>query len=312
MKTFYRLQQIEHIYNPIVTIGTFDGVHTGHKQIIEKLIQIAEEKSGTSVIITFDTHPRMVLNQDAYKLKFINSFEEKIALLEKNGIDYLIFLPFTKEFSQMSTVEFTKNILVDKLQINTLLLGHNNRFGNKENNNFNELYELSSKYNFNIVNAEIKTIENFVVSSSKIRELIDKGNISQANKFLGYHYMITGKVIEGNRIGSRIGYPTANIDIENDFKLIPAFGVYAVLIEYKKSVYKGMLNIGIRPTLNINKLSIEVHIFDFKSDIYGENITIKFIDRIRDEKRFENLEALIKQLNEDKKSASGILKEIYL
>ena len=285
----------------------FDGVHLGHQQIFTKLTSKAKANRSESVAITFDTHPRMVLQHDSYKLKFINSYQEKIQLIENSGVDHLIFLPFTRDFSKLSTADFVKNILIDILGIKAIIVGHDNRFGNKENNNFNSLEDLSKQFDFEIIKADIKTIDNVIVSSSKIRESLDKGNISEANKMLGYTYQLSGKVITGNQIGQKIGFPTANIDLENDFKLIPSLGAYAVKIEFNNIIYNGMLNIGIRPTLNINKLSIEAHIFDFNTDIYGQYIKVYFVDKLRDEQRFSNIDKLIVQLQKDKITATKLL-----
>lgn len=285
----------------------FDGVHYGHQQIIKDVVNEAVKNNGKSIVITFDTHPRMVLRHDAYKLKFINSYNEKISLIEKEGVDYLVLIPFTKEFSQKTTSDFVKEYLVDILKIKMLIIGYDNRFGNKENNNFSSLFELGKQYNFDIKKIEVQQIDGLTVSSTRIREALDKGNIKLANKLLGYNYYFSGKVIKGNQIGQKIGFPTANIDLENDFKIIPAMGVYAIKVLYKKQIYRGMLNIGIRPTLNINKLSIEVNIFDFNENIYNKYLTIYFIDRIRDEIRFSNIEELTNQLIKDKSYAEKLL-----
>lgn len=308
MKIYHKLKDISNIKNPVASIGMFDGVHLGHKQIFEKLINAAKDIGGESVAISFDTHPRMVLQHDAYKLKFINSYQEKINLIESMGVDHLVFLPFTREFSQQTTADFVKNILVDILKIKALIIGYDNRFGNKENNNFNGLFKLSQEYNFEIIQSDVKSIDNITVSSTKIREALDKGEIKFANQLLGYRYQLSGKVVMGNQIGQQIGFPTANIDLENDFKLIPSIGVYAILVEFKGKIYKGMLNIGIRPTLNINKLSIEAHIFNFNEDIYGQYIKVYLIDKIRDEQRFNGLDELVIQLQKDKISTLEILK----
>ena len=307
MKIYHILSKIPKLHNPVASIGMFDGVHLGHKQIFEKLTSKAKAYGSESVAITFDTHPRMVLQNDAYKLKFINSYQEKIQLIENSGVDHLIFLPFTRDFAKLSTADFVKNILIDILGIKALIVGHDNRFGNKENNNFNSLEDLSKQFKFEIIKADVKTIDNIIVSSSKIREALDKGNISEANKMLGYSYQLSGKVVIGNQIGRKIGFPTANIDLEDDFKLIPSMGAYAVKIECNNIIYNGMLNIGIRPTLNINKLSIEAHIFDFDTDIYGQYIKVYFVDKIRDEQRFNNLDELIIQLKKDKITATKLL-----
>lgn len=307
MRIFKSFNEVPLSNFPVVTIGMFDGVHYGHQQIIKSVVNEAVKNNGKSIVITFDTHPRMVLRHDAYKLKFINSYNEKISLIEKEGVDYLVLIPFTKEFSQKTTSDFVKEYLVDILKVKMLIIGYDNRFGNKENNNFSSLFEISKQYNFDIKKIEVQQIDGLTVSSTRIREALDKGNIKLANKLLGYNYYFSGKVIKGNQIGQKIGFPTANIDLENDFKIIPAMGVYAIKVLYKNQLYKGMLNIGIRPTLNINKLSIEVNIFDFNENIYNEYLTIYLIDRIRDEIRFSNLEELTNQLIKDKSYAEKLL-----
>jgi len=293
--------------NPVITIGMFDGVHTGHQQILEQLVSTARSINGESVLITFDSHPRMVLNQEAYKLKLINSYDEKIDLIRNTGVDHLIVLPFTKEFSKKTTTEFVSNFLVNTLHVKTLIVGYNNHFGSRQNDDFNHLNDLSKEYNFEIIKVDVKNIDNIKVSSTNIREALNNGDIKLANKMLGYKFCLTGKVIEGNRIGNEIGFPTANLDIENDFKLIPAMGVYAVEVEIDGKLNRGMLNIGIRPTLNINKLSIETHIFYFNKNIYGQYIKLYLVDRIRDEERFPSLTLLIDQLKKDKVTALKIL-----
>lgn len=308
MKIYTKIENIPQKTFPVVTIGMFDGVHLGHQQILMHLVAKARENNGESIVITFDTHPRMVLQHDSYKLKFINSYQEKIQLIENAGVDHLVFLPFTKEFSMKSTADFVKEYLVNSLHIKALILGHDNRFGNKENNNFSELSSFSQKYKFDIERVEVKDFEGIPVSSSKIREALDKGNIRLANLLLGYPYELSGKVVMGNQIGRKIGFPTANIDLENDFKLIPSLGVYAIRVEWNKQLYDAMLNIGIRPTLNINKLSIEAHFFCFDMDIYGQYIKVYFVDKIRDEQRFINLDELVIQLNKDRIAVTSLLK----
>jgi len=307
VKIYKNIEAIPSIHYPTATIGMFDGVHLGHQQILAHLTAKAHDNNGEAIVITFDTHPRMVLQHDSYKLKFINSYQEKIQLLEKSGVDHLVFLPFTKEFSKKSTTEFVKDYLVDCLHIKALILGYDNRFGNKENNNFNQLSALGETFNFDIEQVKVKDLLGIPVSSSKIREALDKGNIQFANQLLGYPYEMSGKVVMGNQIGKKIGFPTANIDLENDFKLIPSMGVYVIRVEWNNRVYDGMLNIGIRPTLNINRLSIEAHLFDFDEDIYGQYIKVFFVDKIRDEERFANLKELVIQLNKDKITSKTIL-----
>ncbi len=307
MKIYNNIVELAAIQFPVATIGMFDGVHLGHQQILAHLVSKAQKNYGESIVITFDTHPRIVLHHESYKLKFINSYQEKIQLIEKAGVDHLIFLPFTKEFSLQSTAAFVKDFLVNSLHIKALILGYDNRFGNKENNNFSQLSVISNEFKFEIEQVEVKEMDGHAVSSSKIREALDKGEIQIANELLGYPYELSGKVVLGNQIGKKIGFPTANIDLENDFKLIPSMGVYAIRVEWNNHIYNGMLNIGIRPTLNINKLSIEAHLFDFDTNIYGQYIKVYFVDKIREEQRFDNLNELVVQLHKDKITATTLL-----
>ena len=307
MKIYTNETNYPNFNNAVITIGMFDGVHTGHQQILQQLVDTARKSDGESIVITFDTHPRMVLNQEADKLKFINSYDEKIELIRNAGVDHLIILPFTKEFSQRSTKEFVKDFLVDTLHVHKLIVGYDNQFGNKQNDDFEHLYNLGAEYDFEIIKIEVKKTENIEVSSTVIREELGNGNVKLANILLGYKFTLSGKVVEGNRIGNQIGFPTANLDLENEYKLIPALGVYAVEVEVDTIIYKGMLNIGIRPTLNINKLSIECNIFDFDKNIYGQYIKLFLVDRIRAEQRFGGLPLLIEQLKRDKITAIEIL-----
>ncbi|NVO01083.1 MAG: bifunctional riboflavin kinase/FAD synthetase [Bacteroidetes bacterium] len=288
-------------------MGFFDGIHIGHQEVIKNLIQNAKECGGTSVLITFFPHPRIVLFPEQSDLKLISTQEEKFQILEILGIDYVIEIPFTKEFSKLSAAEFVKQYLVDKIKTKKFIIGYDHRFGNNQEGNSHNLADLGKLYNFEVEEIPAKNISEIAVSSTKVRKALEIGNIKLANCYLGYNYSIKGTVIEGNRLGRTIGYPTANLSINNKYKLIPGNGVYAVLVEWNKKIYKGMLNIGTRPTLNLTGISIEVNIFDFDADIYNEVISISLIDRIRDEQKFNGLEELKLQLSQDQRKAIDIL-----
>lgn len=284
-----------------ITIGVFDGVHKGHKEILNRVLEIAKNINGQSVVVTFWPHPRLVLKQDN-NIKLINTLEEKQMLLEKHGIDHLIIIPFTENFSQQTSEEFIKNILIDKLHVKHLVVGFNHHFGRDREGNFEQIQKYAQTYQFEVEKLDAKIIENEHVSSTKIRNALGIGDIQTANSFLGYNYSITGSVVDGNKIGRDIGFPTANIQIDHNFKLLPKEGVYVVETEINKQKYPAMLNIGFKPTLNQPEkaLSIEAHIIGFADNIYKKSITIYFHKRIRDELKFDNIEQLKNQLFSDK------------
>lgn len=299
--------------NPVVTIGTFDGVHLGHREVISELKRHCMLSGGESVVFTFEPHPRIVIAPQEDSLRLLSTKSEKIRLMEKIGIDHLVIYPFTKEFSKLTYDEFVSEILVKGMNISSLVVGYDHRFGKGRQGDFNSLEMLSKSLNFTVEQLSQLVVDNKVVSSTKIRQALEEGNISKANHFLGYQYTLSGKVIEGNQLGRKIGFPTANIDTYDRHKLVPADGVYAVLVESGGRVLKGMLNIGIRPTVNYNAdhKSIEVHIFNFDEDIYNSDITILFVEKIRNEQKFDGIELLKEQLINDQKIAIGILsKEI--
>jgi len=269
---------------------------------------LAKENAGETILVTFDPHPRLVVHKNSKDLKFINTKKRKFDLLEKLGIDHIIIVPFTNAFAKTSSEDFIREYLVEKLKAKKLIVGYDHHFGNNRECNYDQLYMLGRKYGFEVEEIEAQYIGDVAVSSTKIRNALIKGDLKKANTMLGYDYSITGIVVEGNKIGRSIGFPTANIEIEDKYKLIAAGGVYACKIEYNGKVYHGMGNIGFRPTVGINGLVTEVHIFDFDEEIYGEEITIFFIDRIRDERKFENLEELKKQLVKDRETVSELLK----
>ena len=272
------------------------------------MTKIAKKNNGEAILVTFDPHPRLVIYADSKNLKFINTQKKKFQLLENFGIDHLIIIPFSKEFAKTSSEDFIKDYLVDKLNVKNLVVGYDHHFGKNREGNYDQVNMLGEKYGFEVIEVSAQFVENTPVSSTKIRNALMEGNIRRANAMLGYDYSITGVVVEGNRIGRKIGFPTANIEIEDKYKLIAASGVYACKVIYKNKIYFGMGNIGTRPTIGKHDFTTEVHIFDFDKEIYGEEITICFIDRIRDEKKFENLAELKKQLIKDRKTVSELLK----
>lgn len=310
MKVHYNIDEIPVIKNAIVSQGTFDGVHMAHKKIIERLKQIASIKNGETVIITFEPHPRIVLLPLDHGLQLLSTLNEKINLLEKAGVDHLIILPFTKEFSRLSSEQFIRNILVNKIKTNTLVIGYDHRFGKNREGSFEHLKNSASLYEFEVEEIPEQDIDDIAVSSTKIRQALLNNDIQTAQKYLGNSYSLEGKVIKGKQLGRTIGYPTANIEVENSYKLIPQDGVYAVWVWYNKARFGGMLNIGNNPTIQDKGRSIEVNIFDFEKEIYTENLKIEFVSKLRNEEKFDGLNALKNQLHKDKQNTLEILNKI--
>ena len=308
MKIHKDLNSIEKIRNPILTVGTFDGVHVGHQSIIERIKDIAKEKDGESVLLTFHPHPRMVLFPDDDSLKLINTIEEKTALLESFGLDHVITIPFEKEFSRITPVQYVRDILVNKIGIHTIVIGYDHHFGRNRQGNLALLKELSPLYEFNVEEIPAQDIDEITVSSTKVRNAILEGQIRIANGFLGYKFSMTGKVVPGRKIGREIGFPTANIQLLDKHKIVPGDGVYAITGNVKGKTYSGMLNIGTKPTVDDKGItSIEAHFFDFDLNIYDEIIEISFERKMRDEQKFNNLTSLKEQLITDAQFAKDIL-----
>lgn len=310
MKIHSELENFQAV-NPVVTIGTFDGVHLGHQKVINRLNEIAKKHHGESVIFTFYPHPRMITSPNESNLRLLTTLEEKIKLFEKFGIDHLVVYPFNKAFSELTYVEFVKQILVDKMKTRCLVVGYDHKFGRNREGGFGYLQKCAVQFNFDIEKLDAKLIDDENVSSTKIRQTIESGNIKLANHYSGSEFTLHGTVIEGKQMGRKMGFPTANIVASDKNKIIPGYGVYAVKIIIRETVYKGMLNIGTRPTFNKNadNRSIEVHIFNFSDNIYNQELRLIFIGKIREEKKFDNIEMLISQLKEDKKTALEILSE---
>lgn len=309
MKVYHHIDEFEGKGNAVVTTGTFDGVHTGHQAILKRLNEIAVKEEGESVLITFHPHPRMVLFPEDNDLKLLSTQEEKIRLMKKYGVDHLIIHPFTKEFSRLTSLQFIREILVNKIKTKKLVIGYDHHFGRNREGSFEHLKESGPVYGFMVEEIPAQDVDNVAVSSTKIRHALLAGDIKTAKEYLGHDYTLTGKVIHGEKKGRELGFPTANISVEDRHKLIPAIGIYAVKAEAEGNTYNAMLYIGFRPTLNGKYQSIEVNIFDFDKDIYGKQITVHFIDRIRDDMKFDKLDELKKQLSADKQKAINLLKE---
>jgi len=311
MKIHKGLDTIEPIQNAVVTIGTFDGVHIGHQEILQRLKEIATKIEGETVVVTFWPHPRLVLFPDDNSLKLLSTFEEKADILANLGIDHLVAIPFTKKFSQLTSEQFTQQVLIDKIGTKRLVIGYDHRFGKNREGSFEHLKANEKKYGFVVEEISKQEIDNIAISSTKIRKALDIGDVKTANSYLGQHYSIAGKVVEGNKIGRKLGFPTANIEIAEKFKLVPADGVYAVKVFLENGTFQGMLNIGNRPTIGDAKRSIECNIFDFSSDIYHRTIKVELLERVRAELKFENVEQLKEQLERDRTLVKSFLKPYF-
>ena len=290
----------------IVTIGTFDGIHVGHQKILKDLIKTAKKEGKKSVLLTFFPHPRMVLQKDN-KILLLNTIEEKSGLLEKMGLDYLIIHPFSKEFSRLTALDFVRDILVNKLNTSRLIIGYDHHFGKNREGNIHQLKEYSLLYDFKVEEIPAQDIDDVSVSSTKIRTALKDGNLKTANNYLGYHYMLNGTVVSGKKLGGTIGFPTANLEIKEPYKLVPKTGVYIIKTHINTVLYTGIMNIGFNPTVLGKHQTIEAHLFDFNEDLYGKEIMIEFIYFLREEHKFKSIEELVVQLNIDKENAISYL-----
>ncbi|WP_111669732.1 bifunctional riboflavin kinase/FAD synthetase [Algoriphagus litoralis] len=307
MKIYEGLAGFSPVKNAVVTSGTFDGVHLGHQKILKRIREIARSIHGETVLITFWPHPRLVLYPDEHKLRLLSTFEEKTKLLRQFGIDHLITIPFTKEFSQLSSQEFIRKVLIDSIDTKKLVIGYDHRFGKNREGSFEYLKTNSTSFGFELEEISRQDVDEIGVSSTKIRKSLVSGDVKTAMTYLGRPYELNGIVIKGQQIGRSIGFPTANIHIPNDYKLIPKDGVYAVEALVGGSMYKSMLNIGNRPTVDGTKKTVEANLFDFQGDLYDKQITVYFREFIRDEHKFESLDALKNQLFLDQQHARTIL-----
>lgn len=311
MKIARDLNEVEFDRKSAVTVGTFDGVHLGHRQIINELNKVKEDKGLRSVVITFDPHPQIVLRNKAKDIKLLNTTEEKLDHFRELDIDLVYIINFTKEFSQTHAVDFYKNYLINGVGLSDLVLGYDHMFGKNREGNFETLKELSNEYDF-----EVHKIDEFApggehVSSTDIRHALETGDIPKASRLLGERYSITGTVVHGHKKGRELGYPTANIELDSHFKLIPRLGIYAVQAELEGKRYFGMMSIGYNPTVTDEKqLRIEVHIFDFDENVYGKKIKINLLEYLREEKKFDSLDELIKEMNSDKEKTLSIIEKL--
>lgn len=309
MQVHHNLVNLPYFSYAVVTSGTFDGVHRGHQKILMRLKEIAQLNDGQTVVITFHPHPRNIVNQNREEMKELTTLNEKIDKFTDLGINHLLILPFTAEFSQISPDEFIQKIYIDALNTKKLVIGYDHRFGKNREGGLDYLLKNNHQYHFTIEEILRQDLENNTISSTKIRNALTEGNIKMANQYLGSEYELNGTIVEGDKIGRTIGFPTANLNIIDNSKLIPADGIYAVKILLKTKIYKGMLYIGNRPTLSGNlEKRIEVNIFDFEQEIYGEKMKIFLVDKIREDKKFINLQEMTHQLKEDEKNAREILK----
>ncbi len=307
MRNINNIESYKLVNDTVVTIGTFDGVHLGHQKIIKRLINSAKQNNLKSVILTFFPHPRMVLQKDS-GIKLINTIDERTKIIDKLDVDYLLIKKFTNEFSRLSAEDFVKKILIKKLHAKKVIIGYDHRFGRNRNANLEDLKQFGELYNFEVEEIAVQDIDDVAVSSTKIRKALNEGNIEKANKYLGYCFMLTGKVVKGKGLGRQLGFPTANIEIKEDYKLIPKQGSYIVSASIKNKVVYGMMNIGTNPTVSGDKESIEVHFFNFDKDIYNKKIQINMLHRLRDEVKFESVEALKEQLLKDKETSLDYIK----
>jgi riboflavin kinase/FMN adenylyltransferase len=310
MKIYHSLEDFSRVTNAVVTSGTFDGVHVGHQKILRRLKEIASKNNGETVVITFWPHPQMVLHPENHSLKLLNTFEEKAALLKAEGIQHLLRIEFTKEFSLINSLDFIQKILVETIGTKKLVIGYDHRFGHNREGSFEQLKLNAADYGFDVEEIPRQDVDHISVSSSKIRQALEKSDIQTATHLLGKPYMLTGQVVQGDQLGRQLGYPTANVEVDSRYKLIPADGIYAVTVVYENKVFKGMLYIGLRPTINGTQKVIEVNIFDFDKDIYGDRLTIHFHQFLRGDKKFDNLDSLKQQLHKDKEASLKILETI--
>jgi riboflavin kinase/FMN adenylyltransferase len=309
LKIFHSINDFVSSKKTILTLGTFDGVHIGHRKILEKLTQNTENGKYESLVLTFFPHPRMVL-QGQSEVKLLSTIEEKTALLEKSGIENLVIHPFDESFSRLTASEFVKTVLVDQFHIQKIIIGHDHRFGRNRTANIDDLIAFGTQYDFEVEQISAQEIEDVSVSSTKIRKELKAGNMALANEYLGYDYFLTGTIIKGKQLGRTIGFPTANIRIREDYKLIPKNGVYVVKSIINQKTVFGMMNIGFNPTVASENLSLEIHYFDFDADLYDQQLAVSLLKYIRPEQKFDSVDLLKAQLEKDKNTALDFISKL--
>ena len=309
MKIFHSINDFRSTKKTIITLGTFDGVHIGHKKILEKVLQNTGDGQYESLVLTFFPHPRMILKEDS-DMKLLNTIDEKIDLLDKIGIQNLVIHPFDEKFSRLTAEEFVKTILVDRFQVQKIIIGYDHRFGRNRTANINDLIAFGEQYDFEVEQISVQEINEISVSSTKIRNALLEGNMTLANDYLGYNYFLTGEVVKGKQLGRTINFPTANLKIQEKYKLIPQNGVYIVKSVINEQTVFGMMNIGFNPTVNGQNQTIEIHYFDFDADLYHQKIRVSILQRIRSEQKFESVDLLKAQLETDKQIAISYLNHL--
>ncbi|MBG6110848.1 riboflavin kinase/FMN adenylyltransferase [Flavobacterium sp. CG_23.5] len=309
MKIFHSINDFASTKKTILTLGTFDGVHIGHRKILEKIIQKSQNGTYESLVLTFFPHPRMVL-QEHSDIKLLNTIDEKIDLLNQIGIENLVIHPFDEQFSRLTAEEFVSTILVDRFHIQKIIIGHDHRFGRNRTADIQDLIAFGEQYGFEVEQISVQEINEISVSSTKIRKALLQGDMVLANEYLGYEYFLTGIIVKGKQLGRTIGFPTANLKVEEDYKLIPQNGVYIVKSLINNKTVFGMMNIGFNPTVNGQNQTIEVNYFDFNEDLYGQEITVSILKRIRSEQKFESVSLLREQLQKDATTANTYLNQL--
>jgi riboflavin kinase / FMN adenylyltransferase len=308
MRIIHELTPDVQFNKPVVTLGTYDGVHIGHQRIIREMVSEAKQRGQESVLLTFHPHPRMVLYPDSHSVRLIDTVEEKLAKLEKLGLDTVILYPFTLKFSRLSAIEFVRDVLVGQIGVEKMLVGHDHHFGKNREGDFHQLEELGHLYGFSVQEVGPVQTDEVTVSSTKIRNALTAGEMEKAARFLGAPYQLTGVVIHGNKLGRTIGFPTANLQVDQETKILPAIGVYAVRVEHKGRRFDGVMNIGKKPTVQQTDLiSVEVFIFGFSEEIYGDELTVSVFDRLRGEQKFGSVDELKTQLKKDEENARTVL-----
>ncbi len=309
MKIFHSIKDFSSPKKTILTLGTFDGVHIGHKKILEKVIQHTADEKYESLVLTFFPHPRMIL-QERSEIKLLNTISEKVNLLEQLGIQNLVIHPFDETFSRLTAEEFVKTVLVEQFKIHKIIIGYDHRFGRNRTADINNLIEFGEKYGFEVEQISAQEINAISLSSTKIRNAIQEGNILLANKYLGYDYFLTGTIIKGKQLGRTIGFPTANLKIEEDYKLIPLKGVYIVSSQINEQIVYGMMNIGVNPTVGGQHLSVEIHYLNFDGDLYDQKLAVSILKRLRDEEKFDSLSLLKVQIKKDQTQTLSYIEEL--